>query len=143
MEEFRKKIQRKLIAIRILSVLVIVSLIVYKILTRDSDSYFSGVLYGVTGAMVALGIGYSVRFNTALKDDAKLKELYIQQTDERNEQILKESARTSNTIFLFATAIAAIVAGAFSETVSMTLSIMIVVNALINAGVSAYYNRKL
>ncbi|MCQ2490934.1 MAG: hypothetical protein MJ079_05005 [Ruminococcus sp.] len=143
MEEFRKKIQRKLIAIRILIVLVIVSLIVYQILTRDSDSYFSGVLYGVFVVMVGPGLGYSVRLNTALKDDAKLKELYIQQTDERNKQIMKESARTSNTIFLFATAIAAIVAGAFSETVSMTLSIMIVVNALINAGVSAYYNRKL
>lgn len=143
MEEFRKKIHRELIVMRILCVLVIASLFVYKILTRDSDSYFSGVLYGVTGAMVALGIGYSVRFNMALKDDVKLKEMYIQQTDERNKQILKESARTSNTISLFATAIAAIIAGAFSETVSMTLSIAIVIYSLIEVGVSAYYNKKI
>lgn len=143
MEEFRKKIHRELIVMRILCVLVIASLFVYKILTRDSDSYFSGVLYGVTGAMVALGIGYSVRFNMALKDDVKLKEMYIQQTDERNKQILKESARTSNTISLFVTAIAAIIAGAFSETVSMTLSIAIVIYSLIEVGVSAYYNKKI
>ncbi|MBR0511443.1 MAG: hypothetical protein IJJ81_02570 [Ruminococcus sp.] len=143
MEEFRKKIHRELIVMRILCVLVIASLFVYKILTRDSDSYFSGVLYGITGAMVALGIGYSVRFNMALKDDVKLKEMYIQQTDERNKQILKESARTSNTIYLFVTAIAAIIAGAFSETVSMTLSIAIVIYSLIEVGVSAYYNKKI
>lgn len=143
MEEFRKKIHRELIVMRIMCVLVIASLFVYKILTRDSDSYFSGVLYGVTGAMVALGIGYSVRFNMALKDDVKLKEMYIQQTDERNKQILKESARTSNTIYLFATAIAAIIAGAFSATVSMTLSIAIVIYSLIEVGVSAYYNKKI
>lgn len=143
MEEFRKKIHRELIVMRILCVLVIASLFVYKILTRDSDSYFSGVLYGVTGAMVALGIGYSVRFNMALKDDVKLKEMYIQQNDERNKQILKESARTSNTIYLFVTAIAAIIAGAFSETVSMTLSIAIVIYSLIEVGVSAYYNKKI
>ncbi|MCR4640353.1 hypothetical protein [Ruminococcus sp.] len=143
MEEFRKKIHRELIVMRILCVLVIASLLIYKILTRDSDSYFSGVLYGVTGAMVALGIGYSVRFNMALKDDVKLKEMYIQQNDERNKQILKESARTSNTIYLFVTAIAAIIAGAFSETVSMTLSIAIVIYSLIEVGVSAYYNKKI
>ena len=143
MEEFRKKIHRELIVMRIMCVLVIASLFVYKILTRDSDSYFSGVLYGVTGAMVALGIGYSVRFNMALKDDVKLKEMYIQQSDERNKQILKESARTSNTIYLFVTAIAAIIAGAFSETVSMTLSIAIVIYSLIEVGVSAYYNKKI
>lgn len=143
MEEFRKKIHRELIVMRIMCVLVIASLFVYKILTRDSDSYFSGVLYGITGAMVALGIGYSVRFNMALKDDVKLKEMYIQQTDERNKQILKESARTSNTIYLFVTAIAAIIAGAFSETVSMTLSIAIVIYSLIEVGVSAYYNKKI
>lgn len=143
MEEFRKKIHRELILMRILCVLVIASLFVYKILTRDSDSYFSGVLYGITGAMVALGIGYSVRFNMALKDDVKLKEMYIQQSDERNKQILKESARTSNTIYLFVTAIAAIIAGAFSETVSMTLSIAIVIYSLIEVGVSAYYNKKI
>jgi len=143
MEEFRKKIHRELIVMRIMCVLVIASLFVYKILTRDSDSYFSGVLYGITGAMVALGIGYSVRFNMALKDDVKLKEMYIQQSDERNKQILKESARTSNTIYLFVTAIAAIIAGAFSETVSMTLSIAIVIYSLIEVGVSAYYNKKI
>ena len=143
MEEFRKKIHTKLIVMQIMCVLAIASLIVYQILTRDSESYLSGVLYGVTGAMVALGIGYSVRFNMALKDNVKLKEMYIQQSDERNKQILKESARTSNTIYLFVTAIAAIVAGSFSQTVSMTLSIMIVVNSFIGVGVSIYYNRKL
>lgn len=143
MEEYRKKIQRKIIIMRIIGILLLLVIIAEKIFLEKKDTPYSGLLAGIAVGMLPITIGCCVRFSNALKDEKKLKEMYIQQTDERNKEIIKETMQTSFFIAFFVTVLAILISAAFSKTVAMTLEISIVVYSLIFAGVSVYYNKKL
>ena len=143
MEEYKKKIQKKLVIMRIMGILFLLILIAEKIFLEKKDTFYSGLLAGGVCGMLPITIGCCVRFSNALKDEKKLKEMYIQQTDERNKEIIKETMQTSFFIAFFVTVLAILISAAFSKTVAMTLEISIVVYSLIFAGVSVYYNKKL
>ncbi len=143
MEEYKKKIQKKLVIMRIMGTLFLLILIAVKIFLDKKDTSYSGLLAGGACGMIFVTIGYCVRFSNALKDEKKLKAMYIQETDERNKEIAKKTMATSSMITLYVTAFAVFISGIFSDTVAMTLAVSIIVDALITAGVSAYYNQKL
>lgn len=139
MEEYRKEIQKYLMRARILGVVMLLAIIAEKIFIENKDTFFAGVAGGTLGGVLACCIKYS----RALKNEKKLKEMYIQSTDERNIEIAKETAQTSSLITTYLIALAVIVTGAFSKTVSMTLAAVMVVDILITIGVSIYYNKKM
>ena len=143
MEEYRKKIQRKLIIMRIMGILFLLVIIAEKIFLEKKDTFYSGLLAGGVCGMLPITIGCCVRFSNALKDEKKLKAMYIQETDERNKEIAKKTMATSSMITLYVTAFAVFISGIFSDTVAMTLAVSMIVDALIFAGVSVYYNKKL
>lgn len=143
MEEYRKKIQKKLVIMRIIGILLLLVIIAEKIFLEKKDTFYSGLLAGIVAGMLPITIGRCVRFSKALKDEKKLKEMYIQETDERNKEIAKKTMATSSMITLYVTAFAVFISGIFSDTVAMTLAVSMIVDALITAGVSAYYNQKL
>ena len=143
MEEYRKKIQKKLVIMRIMGILFLLILIAEKIFLEKKDTFYSGLLAGGASGIIVVTIGYCVRFSNALKDEKKLKAMYIQETDERNKEIAKKTMATSSMITLYVTAFAVFISGIFSDTVAMTLAVAMIVDALITAGVSAYYNQKL
>ncbi|MCQ2468473.1 MAG: hypothetical protein MJ100_01505 [Ruminococcus sp.] len=143
MEEYKKKIQKKLVIMRIIGILLLLVIIAEKTFLEKNAPVYAGLLGGIAVGMLPITIGYCVRFSNALKDEKKLKEMYIQQTDERNKEIIKETMQTSFFIAFFVTVLAILISAAFSKIVAMTLEISIVVYSLIFAGVSAYYNKKL
>ena len=69
--------------------------------------------------------------------------MYIKSTDERNIAISKETIRTASVISLMALAIAVIVSGFFSVTVSLTLFAVLLTDTFITCAVKLYYNRKM
>lgn len=86
-EEFRKKLQRKVIMGRILSLILLLGL-GYSYL-HALDDLQEGILVGLL-----LGISWmTIRYNTALRRKERFKQLYIQAIDERN-QMLDEKARS-------------------------------------------------
>lgn len=143
MEEYRKEIQKYLMRARILGVVMLLAIIAEKIFFENKDTFFAGLLAGVAGGTLGGVLACCIKYSRALKNEKKLKEMYIQSTDERNIEIAKETAQTSSLITTYLIALAVIVTGAFSKTVSMTLAAVMVVDILITIGVSIYYNKKM
>jgi len=86
-EEFRKKLQRKILMGRILSLVLLLGL-AYSYL-HSLDDLQEGILVGLL-----LGLsGMTIRYNAALGQKDRFERLYIQVTDERN-QMIDEKART-------------------------------------------------
>lgn len=86
-EEFRKKLQRKILMGRILSLVLLLGL-AYSYL-HSLDDLQEGILVGLL-----LGLsGMTIRYNIALGQKDRFERLYIQVTDERN-QMIDEKART-------------------------------------------------
>ena len=86
-QEFRKKLQRKVIVGRILTLIILVGLAWSHFHSLDDQQ--EGVLVGIL-----LGISLMVlRYNLALKREEAFNRLYIQVTDERN-RMIDEKTRT-------------------------------------------------
>ena len=94
-------------------------------------------------AMDLLCLCLMIKYMVMLRNEDKLKEAYIKSTDERNIEISKETMRTSAVISLVVTALAIMVTGFFSMTVSITLFIDLAVGELITVLVNAYYKKKM
>ena len=107
------------------------------------QSMWRGMTMGMsTGIMIVL-IVFLVRNILALKDEKKLKKLYVQTNDEREIQIWTAARSTAMQIFLMFGVVAAIVAGYFSIAVSITIIACLFVQSLIGMGCSMYYRMKL
>ncbi|MBQ9895495.1 MAG: hypothetical protein IJM38_08945 [Ruminococcus sp.] len=142
MEEFRKKIKRKVI---ISTIFCMSGLFIYFILIRitGAPDYARGILSGAFGGTEVVAVFYIFKLMPLLQDEEKLKQAYITETDERNTLIQKETAKTSSTILVMVLSLAAIVAGFFDPVVSMTLAFVIILAGIISVAVTAYYNKKM
>lgn len=97
-EEFRKKLQRKVILGRILILLVWLGL-GWSYL-HNLDDLQEGVLVGIL-----LGLSLmTIRYNAALRMEDRFERLYIQATDERNRMIDEKVRSLLFTILLLAAA---------------------------------------
>ena len=86
-QEFRKKIQRKVIVGRILIFIILIGLVWSHF--HSLDDLQEGVMVGIL-----LGISLMVlRYNLALSREENFEKLYIQVTDERN-RMIDEKTRT-------------------------------------------------
>ena len=86
-QEFRKKLQRKVIVGRILTFIILLGL---------AWSHFHSLDDQQEGVMVGILLGISLmvlRYNLALKREEAFNRLYIQVTDERN-RMIDEKTRT-------------------------------------------------
>lgn len=143
MEEFRKKVKRRF---RLDTMVCLCSLALYfmlKFLTKGASDFAQGISRGVFVGMEVVAVYNLSRTFTALRNEEKLKEMYINETDERNIAIQKETSQKGATISTVGTAVAAIVAGFFDEKVCFTLVAVLLFSALVTIIVNAYYNRKM
>ena len=86
-QEFRKKLQRKVIVGRILTLIILAGL---------AWSHFHSLDDQQEGVMVGILLGLSlmtIRYNLALRREENFEKLYIQVTDERN-RMIDEKTRT-------------------------------------------------
>ena len=142
MEEFRKKLRRKVM----LSVIFCLSgLFIYFALIRitGAPEYTKGILIGVLSGSLTVSVFNIFRLMPLLQDEEKLKKAYIAETDERNTLIQKESARTVMSISIMIAALAAIAASFFNPVITLTLSANIILTGIVSIAVTAYYNKKL
>jgi len=142
MEQFRKKLRRKVM----LSVIFSLSgLFIYValILITDAPEYTKGILFGVLSGSWTFSVFNFFKLMPLLQDEEKLKKAYIAETDERNTLIQKESARTVLSISNMTAALAAIAASFFNPVITLTLSANIVLIGIVSIAVTAYYNKKL
>lgn len=111
------------------------------------DSHWHSAWFGyVTGASCGIGaimVVFLIRNLQALKDEKKLKKLYVKEHDERSIQIHTLARNTAMQILLWIGLIATVIAGYFSITVSLTILACIFVSSITSLLLVCYYNKKL
>ena len=111
------------------------------------DSHWQSAWFGfVTGAscgVFALMLVGLIRNRRALKDEKKLKKLYVKEHDERTIQIQTLARNTAMQILLLGGLVATAIAGYFSITVSLTILACIFVSSITSLLLVGYYSKKL
>lgn len=143
MKEFREKLERKL---KLHSLFTCSSILIFfgcKFLLDGTSDFAEGLITGFFSGIMIVAIYNLSRMFAALKNEEKLKEMYIAETDERNIAIGKETASTATIISVMLTALAAIVAGFINITVCITLAAALLFWAIVTVSVRSYYNKKM
>lgn len=118
---------------------------ILKPITGDGHWHSSwfGFVTGASSGLFALMLFGLIRNLQALKDEKKLKKLYVKEHDERTIQILTLARNTAMQILLMAGLVATVIAGYFSVTVSITILACTFVSSLTSLLLAAFYSRKL
>ncbi len=143
MEDFRKKVEKRLkidTAVCLFSFVLYFALI---FLTKGASEFAQCISMGVFIGMELVAVYNLAAAFSALNNEEKLKEMYINETDERNIAISKETAQKGSTISMAGTAMAAVAAGFFDEKICITLCAVLLFCALVTVIVNAYYKRKM
>ena len=107
------------------------------------QSMWRGIVMGMSVGILIVMIAFLIRNILALKDDKRLKKLYVETNDEREIQIWTAARSTAMQIFLMAGVVAAIVAGYFSMAVSITIIVCMFIQSMIGLACSIYFRMKL
>jgi len=98
----------------------------------------SGAAMGVGGLML-FGL---IRNLLAMKDEKKLRKLYVKTHDERQTQLFHNARSAAMSVFLIFGLIAVIVTGYFNTTVSITLLVCVLSCSVTCMLFKLYYNKK-
>lgn len=154
MEQFKRKLKTELVITGILSLILLVfsllgfaaeaGLVTLTPITGDYHwhSMWRGMISGASIGVLALMIVSLVRGIRALKDEKKLKKLYVEANDERAIQIWSNARASSMQVSLLIGLVAGLVIGYFNMTVGTTILAVEVVHALIGMAFKLYYNHK-
>ena len=105
-------------------------------------SMWRGIITGASCCALTLMVYGLSRNLAALKDEQKLKQFYVKEHDERQLQIWTFARASAMQVFLILGVVAAVVAGYFSMTVSMTILACVFAHALIGIGFKIYYSKR-
>lgn len=143
MEDFRKKVEKrfKLYATVCINSLALYFALIF--LTKGASDFAQGISMGVFIGMEFVAVYNLAASYTALHNDKKLKTMYINETDERNIAIAKETSQKGSIISMVGTAMATIAAGFFDKKICFTLCVVFLFNTLVTLIVNLYYKRKM
>ncbi|MBO5129611.1 MAG: hypothetical protein J6B95_04615 [Oscillospiraceae bacterium] len=112
--------------------------------TGDShwQSMWRGMISGASFGVLVLMIIGLIRGLRALKDDKKLKKLYIQSNDERQIQIWTSARATSMQVSLLLGLVTGLIVGYFNMTIGITIVAVETAHSLIAFGFKLYYSQK-
>jgi hypothetical protein len=146
MDNFKRKIRSRTIFL----ILLFVSLIaIYLVLFLNQDKLLkpsSDIMNFHGGALTSIGILLILdilRYLRAIKDDSKLKELYIKENDERTIMIMQKTGAAGINICILGLGIATVVAGYFNELIFFTLLGATLFVALVKGLFKLYYFKKI
>lgn len=143
MKEYRKKYEKRFWMSTIMCCVLPTIFFAMRFFFKDTSDFSQGLVAGVFVSLMFVSIVFCTSMGVTLRNEELLKKRYIEETDERNNEIAKKTMQTSSFISLYLTAIAVIVSGFFSEIISITLAIDIMVGAIITVAVKAYYKKKM
>lgn len=107
------------------------------------QSMWRGIVTGMSFGIMIVMIAFLIRNILALKDEKRLKKLYVETYDEREIQIWTAARSTAMQLFLMVGVVAAIVAGYFSMTVSITIIVCMFLQSITGFFCMLYYRLKL
>ena len=111
------------------------------------DEHWQSAWYGfITGSsfgLLAVMIFCLIRNCRAMRDEKKLKALYVKANDERTLKIQTLAQSSAMQILLWIGIVATVIAGYFNVTVSLTILICTFASSCISIILTVYYNEKL
>lgn len=143
MNEFEKKLKRRLNVSTFICLFSVILYLLLNFLTKTASDFAQGISMGVFVGIELVSVYMLVSSYTALNNKEKLKEMYINETDERNMAIAKETSQKSALISMIGIALATIVAGFFDKKICLLLCAVVFFDVLVTVLVSMYYKKKM
>lgn len=152
MESYKKQIRWRMgaLVVAIVSAVTLVAVIlgfVQKGMQTSPDNHWLGFSYGaatgIFAAMLVLGVMQLVRYAQALRDEARLQKMYVQENDERARLIQQKAYNATSAVSLWALLLAFVVTALLGQTqVALTLLAVCGGMALLKSGALMYYKKK-
>lgn len=158
MENFRKQIKRRMTTNVVFAVLFAVLMAVLVILDMnnawsmvlpaeftggdESLDFLAGFRTGFCTSVIGFAVVRAIIYARTLKDEKKLKAMYIKETDERNLLIAQKTSSAGFVVTIMGLAVASVVVSFFSRTILYTLICVILFVAIVKAVFSIYFSRK-
>ncbi|HRR76579.1 MAG TPA: hypothetical protein P5191_07170 [Ruminococcus sp.] len=141
MEAFRKKIKRNFVIYCILIAAFAACYILLQMFGGNNfgNRYISGFF---SGAITVLIVNV-VSIRKSLKNEKRLKEMYVRESDERLIMIMKETSKTTFYITLAGLGMAVMVASYFNIIVSCTLACVLGSIIFVYLITAVYYKKKM
>lgn len=158
MEKFKKQLKAKMIGYIITAALSAILYGVFAFLdmtnalgtvlpssvsgAAETSDFTSGFRTGFCSGIIGFAVIKAIFCAAALKNEQKLKAMYIRETDERTALILQKTASSSFCVTIMALAVASVAASFFSMTVLYTLIAIIFFIVFVRMIFQFYYTRK-
>lgn len=150
MKNFRITIKKRLILFSVFLllalILILVAFLVSNNIQFDGNDHEAGFMLGFSSgglcAFVAVMLFFIIRYRSVLKSEDKLKQLYIQETDERAIMIRNKVGGMGYWVSIGIIVVAAIIASFYNATVALTLVATLLVMCLLGLFLKIYYRYK-
>lgn len=144
---YKKTVEKRLNLMRILVACFLIIMAAVNIFVElpedDPRNFITGMLIGMGcgGSIVALFI--IMQQSKALKDENKLRQMYIEEHDERHRMILQKAGQPLVIYLSLVLVAAALIAGFFSITVTITLTAAAIFQLLASVILKFIYCKKM
>lgn len=154
MEQFKEKLKIQNLILSICCLILAISSVlgfaseagIVSLTPTAGDSHWQsmwrGFMSGASAGVLGLMLFGLIRNLWAMKDEKKLRNLYIKMHDERDIQLFHNARSAAMSVFLIFGLIAVIVTGYFNTTVSITLLICVLICSALCMWFKIYYNKK-
>lgn len=140
MEDFRKKLEKDLIWYRMLIVLF---LLLYIVLIFIDKSKLNVSYFGMLGGVIAVAVMRYLVIRKAIKNDEKLRKLYVKTYDERSIYVAYRASEMAIRISKLGLFLAGIVASFFNMVVFNTLIAASLTVVIVYCIMSWYFGKKM
>lgn len=106
-------------------------------------SFITGFILGLSAVGFVLSIRFIISYTSALKNDVKLKKLFISETDERTCEIEHKANSSAFSFIIYTFMLATIVSGYINSTVCFTLLAFLFFICIVKVAFRLYYSKKL
>ena len=147
MEQFKTTLKRRLYAMTgyAVALAVLVCLGLFRPMggnNEETQVFMAGFNAGLFAVAIGVLVVSAVKYRAALKNEGKLKALYITEHDERLLAIHTKIGGTGMQVILFGLLGATIAAGFLNQTVFFTLLGALLFGAAVKAVLKVYYTRR-
>lgn len=140
MENFKRKLRNRIIVTAIYCVIVLALIIAAAV--ADFNDVATSFNLGFGTGIGAVAVFFMIKYCGALKNEEKLKKLYIEEHDERQKHVDALVGRTGINIIVLSFVLAMLITHYFSRTIFYTLLAATLFTVAVKAILGVYYNKK-
>lgn len=139
MIEFKQQLRRRIRGSAVYCVVVALLVVLHRVygIEKPAFSFSLGFAVGIEAVMIY----FMARYMAALRNEQKLKELYIEENDEREKHISSQIGESGIKIILVSLSVAMLISAYFNEIVFFTLLAATLFVAATVVVLKVFYNR--